>query len=522
MKLCLAGLILVSLLTITSAGTNSGYSCAGISDVIVQLFGWKYVDIRAHCQELYDLGVCAIQVDPPMEHMFARGVFYNTTWYQRYRMVSYKIDKTDAGEEWPLDQMLATCGGIGLRVYADVVINHMTHAAGYTNLGSAGSWFDSTIPEYTMPGYSSAHFHQPGSGPDDCPNPTNNIEDPNDPVQVRNCRLQHLATDHFVHDLRTEMSEVQQNTEELLELLITKGFRGFRIAQARNIPPQDLADIVDGLTGTPFVYMDVGDFGDGAITNDEYTPIGRVEEVRAGEILTKMWRKTFPWSLSDIPTWHENLELEEDSVIFIDDQMTRRDGWERGTHLSVANWRTKSELETITALLLALPKIGYIKIHSGYSWPEWLTPEQKDINWEMSPPTSPPNITEDGCDPGGDHGFICEHLWAPIRSMIMFHNIGNYFNSNITNWWTNNNQQVAFSRNSGGFVAINNDVNQMMESLQTGMAAGTYCDLMTGPINGNTDCVGRDLTVDANGFTNIDIPAFDPKPMIAIRMIFQP
>ena len=47
------------------------------------------------------------------------------------------------------------------RVYADIVINHMTNEAAYTNYGSAGNWFNSVTMLYPHVGYSAKDFHSP-------------------------------------------------------------------------------------------------------------------------------------------------------------------------------------------------------------------------------------------------------------------------------------------------------------------------------------------------------------------------
>ena len=60
----------------------------------------------------------------------------------------------------------------------------------------------------------------------------------------------------------------------------------------------------------------------------------------------------------------------------------------------------------------------------------------------------------------------------------------------VKNWWTNSNNQIAFSRGNKAFLAINKAGYDMNEFLQTGLPKGSYCDVITGESNGNS-CSGE-------------------------------
>lgn len=332
----------------------------------------------------------------------------------------------------------------------------------------------------------------------------------------------HHRNEAYVHDLKTESSSVRNKMITFMNRLISLGISGFRIAHARHISPADIQYIVsqlDTVNGNPpVVYHDVADFSEGSefspIRNSEYTPIGRIEEVRAGERLTNIFRGMNSWSLANLLDWNNDFEDPDENIIFVDDPYILRNVHhrERG---AVASHRDRREYETIVALLLSLPYSGFIKILSSYTWPELIVGEE-DLNAEMPPPLTAPNILPDGsgCNPG-EYGLNCEHRWTALRNMFIFHGLDTIINTNISHFWNNGYQMAAFSRGGVAFVAINNEVNALQEKLQTGMVAGTYCDLMTGPIH---DCTGsRTVTVDDEGFADIFIPAFDDNPMIVIR-----
>ncbi|HEX8905186.1 MAG TPA: alpha amylase C-terminal domain-containing protein, partial [Longimicrobiaceae bacterium] len=68
----------------------------------------------------------------------------------------------------------------------------------------------------------------------------------------------------------------------------------------------------------------------------------------------------------------------------------------------------------------------------------------------------------------------------------------------VNHWWDDGANAIAFSRGNKGFVAINRNATAVTATIGTGLAAGTYCDLLTGGRTGAT-CAGTTLVVDAAG-----------------------
>lgn len=114
---------------------------------------------------------------------------------------------------------------------------------------------------------------------------------------------------------------------------------------------------------------------------------------------------------------------------------------------------------------------------------------------------------------------MCEHRWKQIYNMVRFKSIVD--DEPIINWWDNGDNQIAFSRGNRGFIAfnlqktrLNNDDNgnadydknqlDLRKRLQTGLPAGTYCDIISGDRDGNK-CTGKSIIVDQNGWANIYI-----------------
>lgn len=75
--------------------------------------------------------------------------------------------------------MVATCNDLGVRIYADVVINHMTGR--FSGYGTAGSYFDTDSLTFDGVPYSYLDFNGPSGN---CPTASGNIEDYGNRIQV--------------------------------------------------------------------------------------------------------------------------------------------------------------------------------------------------------------------------------------------------------------------------------------------------------------------------------------------------
>lgn len=90
--------------------------------VIVQLMEWKFSDVAKECEQFlgpYHYG--GVQLSPVAEC----AILPKRPWRERYQPVSYKI-VSRSGTEDQLKDMIERCNGVGVRVYVDVVLNHMT------------------------------------------------------------------------------------------------------------------------------------------------------------------------------------------------------------------------------------------------------------------------------------------------------------------------------------------------------------------------------------------------------------
>jgi alpha-amylase len=74
--------------------------------------------------------------------------------------------------------------------------------------------------------------------------------------------------------------------------------------------------------------------------------------------------------------------------------------------------------------------------------------------------------------------WVCEHRDPSILRMVSFRHV--VAGTDINHWWDDGANAIAFSRGDKGFVAINNETASADTTIATGMATGTYRDLISG------------------------------------------
>lgn len=95
-------------------------------DVILHAFNWKYSDILDNLEGIRQAGYGAILIPPPL-YSDAAG----SQWWQRYQPKDYRVLLSHLGGKRDLEALIAACHGAEpqVRVYADLVLNHMANEA---------------------------------------------------------------------------------------------------------------------------------------------------------------------------------------------------------------------------------------------------------------------------------------------------------------------------------------------------------------------------------------------------------
>ena len=95
-----------------------------MGDIIFHAFNWKYQDIINAVEDIYQAGYGAILIPPPL-YSDPNG----DQWWQRYQPKDYRVLLSHLGGKKELEELLEKChqDNYKLRVYADIVINHMAN-----------------------------------------------------------------------------------------------------------------------------------------------------------------------------------------------------------------------------------------------------------------------------------------------------------------------------------------------------------------------------------------------------------
>ena len=449
--------------------------------VIVQLFEWPWADVAEECEAfLGPAGYAAVQVSPPSENAVVEDP--PRPWWERYQPVSYRLE-TRSGDRAAFADMVTRCRAAGVDVYVDAILNHMTGV--YAGRGVAGTPFG----EYDYPGlYGYDDFHHCGLTEGD------DIEDWNDPVQVRTCELVNLA------DLDTGAEKVRARLAAYLNDLVDLGVAGFRVDAARHIAPEDLRAIFGRVTGTPFVYQEVID-PDPPHWSAGYYAAGLVTEFQYGRRVSEMVRAGTLNRLHGAGSiWETTPFLPGDrALVFIDNHDNQR------SHGDVLTFRDGARYDLAVAFMLAYP-YGTPRVMSSYAFTkEW-----------QGPPTGVDGrilrVHEGETVRCGGATWQCEHRHSALAGMVRFRAVTVPADT-VTHWWTNGRDQIAFGRGNRGFVAFNAGDAPMHETLQTGLPPGVYCNVTDGTFT-DEGCTGTRLHVGPDGTAAI---ALGPMQVLAVH-----
>lgn len=164
-------LLLNALITLAAAFKNPSY--VANHSVMVHLFEWKWNDIADECERfLAPNGYAGVQVSPVNENVIVE----NRPWWERYQPISYKL-VTRSGNEHEFKSMVNRCNNVGVRIFVDIVFNHMTSKTG-SIIGTGGTTANVSKLDYPGVPYTSDDFHWPCT-----------IDNYNDASEVRNCKL---------------------------------------------------------------------------------------------------------------------------------------------------------------------------------------------------------------------------------------------------------------------------------------------------------------------------------------------
>ncbi|WP_337841257.1 alpha-amylase family protein [Rheinheimera sp.] len=93
---------------------------AAQADVILHAFNWNYTEITAKANEIAAAGYKKVLVAPPLKSS-------GNEWWARYQPQDLRLIDHPRGNKQQLQTLITTLSGLGVEVYADVVLNHMAN-----------------------------------------------------------------------------------------------------------------------------------------------------------------------------------------------------------------------------------------------------------------------------------------------------------------------------------------------------------------------------------------------------------
>jgi alpha-amylase len=457
----------------------------------VQMFHWKWNDIAKECTNyLGPQGYGAVQISPP------NSTAVLGKWYDLYQPVDYNNLNSRMGTVTELQAMINACHNAGVRVYADVVANHLAAAGSVSSAGVAYNPGALAYPRFSAPDFHSNCTIQQSD--------YNSVANGGNRNNVINCRLVGLP------DFNTASSYVRTEIKNYLNTLINMGMDGFRLDAAKHISPADVSGLLTGVlrttkAGEP-LWLTQEIIPDGNVVRSEYFGIGGLNEFQFPFLMKAIFRNLDGYSLSQVRTymgtpgnWGGTWGFMDGAKasVFVNNWDTERDGssLNASNHTGIGNDVTGTKRYDIANIFMLAWPYGHAQVHSGFKF------TVKDAD---RPSASP--FDANG-NPLINVNWDFIHRWSDISNMVAFRNTTN--GTGVDNFVAGNSNQIAFNRGAKGFVAINNDAGAAWNlNYTTALPAGTYCNVAHGVANAaKTACSGSSVTVSATGAVSVSIPA---------------
>jgi alpha-amylase len=302
--------------------------------------------------------------------------------------------------------------------------------------------------------------------------------------------------------------------------LLAIGVRGFRLDAAKHMAPADIAGILKLVKPRegekPYYFLEVIDYGGEAIHATDYLDVvGDTAELDVTEFKYKGVGDAFlgntaggvaALKLLDAASW--SLLPSDRAVSFITNHDTER--------ADAIYYQDGAANDLGNVFMLAWP-YGYPSVMSSFAFNR-LTGVGRDHGppsmGAVTTPVFAPGSTAPSCAlppyAATTTGWVCEHRNRSVANMVAFRKAA--AGAPVQNEWDNGKNQLAFSRGDRAFVALNHEATPLAQTLTTGLAAGRYCDVLSGdftPAQGATpaSCSGNTVEVDAAGKAALAIPA---------------
>lgn len=363
--------------------------------------------------------------------------------------------------------MVTRCSKVNVSIIVDAVINHMAAGSG---VGVGGSTYGNR--QYPFYGPNDFH-HNAGDTSKNCQ--VTNYKDKNN---VQSCDLVGLP------DLLTSSDYVQGQIAAYVNKVASYGVKGVRVDAAKHQDATEMSGIFKRFPANFYIGQEVIGSAGEAVQPSMYYSLGHVSEFYYSTYLTDnvipenkmIYLKTFGEAWGLMPDKY--------AVAFIDNHDTQRNGNAKLTYKN-------GDLYTFANVFMLAWPYADVKLMSSYYF----------TNTDAGPPSVG---VSNGANCMDGKNWVCEHRWGPIANMVAWRNAAG--TADIANWQEGTANQIAFSRNGKAFIALNRGTSAWTTTLQTGLPAGSYCNVVA-DVNADNTATCAAVLVAANGLASVQVPA---------------
>lgn len=256
------------------------------AEAILHAFNWRYADVEARAAEIRRLGYAGVLVSPPLKSEGA-------PWWARYQPQDYRVIDSPLGDTEAFERMSAALELRGVKLYADLVLNHMANEADRrADLDYPGARVRAIYAadpsrwqrQRLFGDLSTDLFIAADFNPPFC------ITDYNNVTQVQSGRLCGGSGDPGLPDLQGS-AKVIAAQRQYVAALIALGADGFRLDAAKHMTLAHVNAVFDpALLGGRPVFGEI--ITGGGRGNTEYA------------IFLKPWLQQTPLQAYDFPLFH--------------------------------------------------------------------------------------------------------------------------------------------------------------------------------------------------------------------------
>lgn len=440
------------------AQAQSNAQVSAKKDVQVIAFQQTWNTIAKECAETYGPeGVGYVEVSPPQESI------QGTQWWTSYQPVSYKLD-SKLGTEAEFANMIKQCSAAGVNVIADVVLNQTTGSdvAKGEQAGVAGSKYNGSTGDY--PGFATKQYPD-GITAADFHSCDKNISNYTNQQEVQECRLSSMW------DFNSENEKVQDIQSDYLVKLWNFGVRGFRMDAVKHIHTDSMKAIKEkfakkidqNANDIYWIQEVIGNSSEAAgIQPGNYVQNGTVTEFGFKSEMNQYFKD----KVAKLKGLNERLSKDlasKDANVFVTN-------WDTARNQGALTYKDGTKYQLANAFMLAYD-YGTPRLLSDYKWDDG----HNDDGAPGATVASVPDVDMNKECSTNNSAWNCEQRWTSTRGMIAFHNyVGD---AEVTDWQDDGGDNIAFSRDDRGFIAINNGKKEKDVTYTTSLADGEYCDV---------------------------------------------